>query len=178
MLVFSTLQQLIHHMQHSSLTVSASVLLWPLPTLPEADPIGPVKYFDVEKIQRAACVQQQSTIGSCICKGALFTCKLSYTVEQNTFLFSLNRLCDRLPSALACSVLLLSEERSGSVSWLPSVMLRKSCAGMHDHWALLLQARGVSELGGPTDGRSQTQSLNGTSTRSSRQSKIPSSWRS
>ena len=88
MLVFSTLQQLIHYMQHSSLTVSASVLLWPLPTLPEADPIGPIRYFDVEKIQRAACVQQQSTIGSCICKGTLFTCKLSYTVEQNTFLFS------------------------------------------------------------------------------------------
>ncbi len=43
MLVFSTLQEQVHHMQHSSLTVSASVLLWPLPTLPEAYPIGPTE---------------------------------------------------------------------------------------------------------------------------------------
>ncbi len=72
--------------------------------------------------------------------------KVSYTVEQKTFFLSLSRLCDRLPSALACSVLLLAEERFGSASWLPSVMVRTSCASVHDHWTSLLQARGVSEL--------------------------------
>ena len=77
MLVFSSLQEQAHHMQHSSLTVSASVLLWPLPILPGAYPNGPTRQFGCGKRAMSLCPAAEYS-GLMHLQG----CKLSYAVEH------------------------------------------------------------------------------------------------